>query len=99
MSKKSESIRAAALLIELKGWTQDCYARNKKGHAVVVQTDEAICYCASGAMLAAGCDENAFLAVQNKLGLPIPKWNDYRSQTKEEVIGTLREIALQLEED
>lgn len=45
---------AKALLERPNGWTQGCCARNAKGVPTNLEFDEAVCFCAMGALWRAG---------------------------------------------
>lgn len=53
MRKTIDILRSARSLVEV-GWTQEAYARNDAGTQVFLVSDAAVCYCALGALLAAG---------------------------------------------
>lgn len=60
-----ELITKAADLIETKGWTQGCNARNAAGERVYVDTPDAACFCVYGAL--AKCVEQELLGQLNDI--------------------------------
>jgi hypothetical protein len=105
MNNVKEVLLNAAKLLEEKGWTQRTYARDKHGFSTVSTDDDAVCFCAIGAINRAGFELKdyeetlrleAVAVLSESLGEfdnSISQWNDYHRRTKEEVISKLKEVA------
>lgn len=82
MKKPSEVLRAARELITDRfSWTTGTYARNKNSAPVSSRRDDAVCWCASGAINASDdCDlslgYHAKKALEDVMGCPISQFND-----------------------
>ena len=98
--KPSEILFAAADKIEPKGaWTQGSFARNSRGIMADPLSEDAICWCASGAIISAnGKDDHvAFLAKRafenSVIKSHIYDWNDDPERTQSQVVSALRSAA------
>ena len=94
-----ETLLKAADILETKGWTQEYFARNKKGEMTNVIGD-ATCFCAMGAISAA--EGGPYVSIYDKetvkyLGEHVDdlvfRWNDAPDQTAVNVIKIMRECA------
>jgi len=74
-----------------KGWTQEASARDSNGEVVDISSPSAVCWCVSGALMAA-YGVGGWLAARNKLvavldvRLPLTAWNDFPGRTQAEVL-------------
>lgn len=84
-------------------WTQGTYARTIEGIEVYTRDQNAVCFCAIGAITKAYATANnerfnAFKKLQAKLveelgeDIDIPEWNDDPERTWEEVYNKLKEL-------
>lgn len=69
----TDILRTARHFVEA-GWTQGAYARDIGDVGVSPENSAAVCYCAVGALLAAGYQ--AGLTADEMRGHSIPRWND-----------------------
>lgn len=85
---------ARALIADEKNWTQDSFARNSAGETTEPADDEAVCYCAIGALakvarLSPECNLPAENLVEEEalmLGwINVPEFND--NHTHAEVLA------------
>ena len=101
--KTSEVLRAARAKI-VQGWTQGAFARDAEGRSTPWQGDEAVCWCAMGAIGCVGPDhddiaESVLIALQRAIGptgyTAISHFNDADGRTKDDVLAAFdRAIAL-----
>ncbi len=98
-------LRDAADLIEPEGaWTQNDFARDSAGNSINVHDDNAVCFCALGAIRKAGdCwtyhgQEEAVANLQEHVGHPVAIWNDHPKRTQAEVVAFMRGAAIWMEE-
>ncbi|MGV0964165.1 MAG: DUF6197 family protein [Polynucleobacter sp.] len=94
----------AADLIEPEGkWTQGAYGRDATG-CEVIGVENAVCFCAMGAMYKARGDIGAFehdpdlvrplaALIERTCDAAIDDWNDASERTQTEVVSALREAA------
>jgi hypothetical protein len=102
MSKSvSEILDAAADLIEPEGaWTQGTWARKASGSLTSAHFEDAVCFCARGAIVRAGnFPLTAELPRLNDLAgfrnaAEMARWNDAPERTQAEVVAKLREAAM-----
>jgi hypothetical protein len=98
----SEILSAAADLIEPEGcWTQRAYCRNADGKALGWGSDEAVCWCitgATGTVDEEGCGTDADRFLRRLLKSGVSLWNDAPERTQAEVVATLREAAAKAKE-
>ena len=92
----------AADLIEPEGaWTTDAEARNADGDEGEYDMEDAVCFCAGGAIwrcspsLAAASLAGNYLA---EMVGEVPAWNDDSRRTQPEVVAKLREVAAKARE-
>jgi hypothetical protein len=91
--------RAADKIAPEGAWTQKTYARSTpKGRGVGVYNPKAICWCALGAIWASepsfDAQRRAIEALRAVAGVRhVPKWNDSKRRTQDEVVAALREAA------
>jgi hypothetical protein len=96
-------LEVAAQLVE-KGWTKGALARDAEGYAVSLESDDAVCFCAIGAINRAvwwlGPQGGVWVAViiMNDVQAVLPShekslhfWNDYDAKDAAEVAAKLRE--------
>jgi hypothetical protein len=82
-------LTAARALVE-RGWTQGEYARHKNGRPIGPAEPNAVCWCATGAIMATGKSLAADLAVYHlgdALGDSVLRWNDTPGRTQAEVLA------------
>jgi len=105
IQSNADILEEAARLIEPQGaWVKGYYALNSRG--IEADTaEEAVCYCALGAIsVAAGGnppDEMGSRAqelLHTVISGPIDKWNDAPERTQEEVVAKLHEAAAKARE-
>lgn len=83
---------AARAKIE-QGWTQGKMARDNDGVSVRPLSDDATCWCAAGAITAAGSSAQPMLAARAALTKAVAcrdfigVWNDKRGRTQAEVLA------------
>jgi hypothetical protein len=101
----ADILERAADLIEPEGkWTQQFYARDASGSRVPEYTANAVCWCASGAILRTAGDWTstecgaAHRFLVSAVGASIPEWNDAPGRTQAEVVSALREAAAKARE-
>jgi hypothetical protein len=98
-SVTTKILKLARKLLAEKGWTQGEYARDKRQDPVHSDYKGAVCYCALGALAAAGHKLKApehigwpraalreAIGVDNDAG-SIPDWNDAPERTKRQVLA------------
>lgn len=89
----------AADLIEPEGaWTQGWFARNAGGSDTGTNDEDAVCWCAFGAVERACQSKWSKLSTATNLlgglvGGMISDWNDAPERTQAEVVSKLREAA------
>lgn len=84
-----EILKGARALIE-KGWCQGRYATDTNGAPASERSDNAVCFCISGALfrLGAGAGAPASYAVRAAIDYAyLVAWNDKRGRTKEQVLA------------
>lgn len=95
-----EVLLKAAALVE-RGWCQGHYALDDHGNPALVE-DDASCFCAEGAIIAAGRTDSGsdFMETVRVLGRAIGvheskiiAWNDAPGRTQAEVVAALRAAA------
>lgn len=89
-----EILKAARELIaKPNGWTQRVMARNDSGAAVAASDSEASCFCAWGAIRAAGGDWEwpALKALDGVAGERVETFNDAPGRTQAEVVAKFDE--------
>ena len=93
----ADKIEAAALVLSLpEWWTQGALARSRSGHKVSYGDRSASCFCAAGALYAAGVsDRTMYLLLEKKKGL-LGVWNDTPGRTNTEVASFLFDCADEL---
>ena len=76
--EKIEALRKASLLLQEKGWTQGCFARDKEGKGVNPTSKNAICFCIAGACIKTLSDCSLILTPLSLScgNLPIGVFND-----------------------
>ena len=104
----SEVLACAADLIERPGgWTQGVFARDKRGYKVDVDSADAVCFCAVGAIRHCSGDwsETIERKAQDLMGLTAPVafraivgWNDDSDRKQEEVVAALRAASTKAKE-
>lgn len=94
-------LKETAVFLKYHGWTQKAYSRNAEGEVVTNDSENAISFCAMGAMYKIlrrpdlTYKEQNILAVQaaehfnNIIGIPLIAFNDGLAKSKEEVIEAL----------
>lgn len=112
--KTSKVLRAAANLIEERGWTQGASAKSKTGRIVLVKSRSAACFCSSGAIERAARTGNEERSALLSLGATIlasnvPKyihrtlrvvaWNDEDGRTKAQVLEMIERAARNSEKE
>lgn len=98
------TLRDAKALIEAKGWTQNCEARNARGAEVSPHDPGATCFCGVGAIVAASLAarrRNTTPAIEALsltvpgYGFDFPVYNDEADRIVEDVLARFDEaIAL-----
>lgn len=98
--KPSEILRKAADLIEPEGaWTQEAFARTKRGRPIGYGEAPAMCFCALGAMYRSSLAVPLSLAEATRdyldriVGSDVTGWNDAPERTQAEVVQALRDAA------
>jgi hypothetical protein len=86
----ADKLREARALIE-RGWTQGANARDEMGDRLFVDTDEAVCFCMMGAIIAA-VPPDQLLAAEHLLKRAVNDegveyWNDAPERTQSEVLA------------
>jgi hypothetical protein len=100
--------KAAAKIVAPGAWTQDEMARDKDGKRCHVRSDDAVCWCAEGALRNVSgadgfygpTDKDARLAwhtLFDVCGESVVGWNDERGRTAEQVAAKMIEAAELLE--
>lgn len=93
----------AAELVEA-GWCQETSAKNATGGAVRWDAEQAVCFCAAGAISRALEDTSGWSQIKYSQAIAwmqetlkgagvlsgIPKWNDAAERTQDEVAAMLR---------
>lgn len=82
-----------------KGWCRKNLAIDADGRAVLTSDLSAVAWCLSGAVCAASkfdykTMKRWFGLIESKMDEAIPKWNDRRGRTKEQVIALLKSVNL-----
>lgn len=99
--KGVNSMKAYELLSSKEKWTKKVYATTENGTSCDPRSDEAICFCVLGAI--EKCyyvsdsieDIKIYTDVIAKLKSKvcnIPKWNDAKERTYEEIVEVLKEL-------
>lgn len=102
----SEVLAAAADLLEKPGaWTQGVFARRENGRNAGPTYDDAVCFCAVGAVMrvVGGSRSPAYYDAFNRLNamarrkhfMHVAMWNDAPERTQAEVVTALRQAARQ----
>ncbi len=91
-------LRAAEILEPEGAWGQRAYALDATGERTLWGWDNAVCWCAVGAVSRAGLDTGLDIAgplraLSDSLGENIYYFNDAPERTKAEVIAALRKAA------
>lgn len=79
-------------------WTQGYYATDANGKQTTSLSNDAICWCAIGALMKAYADDKdgnyalAFRKLNGAIRYDIINWNDAPGRTWEEVHGLLKEL-------
>lgn len=67
-----EVLRAARALIDTpEKWTQGCYAKDAKGNGLPPEDEDAVCFCASGALRHVDVDVDVCWPAFDALGLAV----------------------------
>jgi hypothetical protein len=97
-----EVLIAARWILDKIGWTQGCDARDSDGRLVSPTNSRAVCFCATGAVIAVEAEEvglrlNAIRSLERELTPPshqvpgmrvtLAFWNDQRRRTKKQVLA------------
>lgn len=96
-----ETLKTARALVA-NGWTQETFARDGSGSAVRSRAENAVCFCATGAISRACRSDHdayqlAYAAIERVVGEPPATWNDSRHRTQAEVVAAF-DRAIELEE-
>lgn len=97
--KPSEILAKAADLIAPEGaWTQGSYALSANGDTAPPEDPEAVCWCASGAILRVAPSEDAArvarrIVMETNQLFSLGQWNDRPSRTQAEVVAALRKAS------
>lgn len=94
----AEVFAAAAALIEPDGcWTQKAFALDALGQPVRSRSENAVCWCAGGAIERVSADHSLIYqtwdALERVVGGPFTAWNDEPGRTQDDVVSALREAA------
>ena len=93
MNPVADKLDEARALIE-KGWAQGSYALDEHGFQVDYKDPAAVCFFASAALWATGCDLDTRDLFKRVIGETIiPLWNDAEDRTQAEVIEAFRKAA------
>ena len=87
-----------------KGWCRGAFARTEEGQPCSVMSDNAVAWCAEGAIAAAyefqGIHyhemDQMFFHLGQKIGGKILVWNDLPEQTRHHVIATMEAVELEV---
>ena len=83
----------ARALIE-RGWTQEVEARDADGVEVFDDAEEAVCFCAVGALNRVGYSATAHRALKGVVGgEDVVDWNDSPHRTQADVIDAFKRAA------
>lgn len=87
----------AADLLEKKGWTQGCDARDADGRTVALDSELAQSFCAIGAVHRVAAHvhdaDEALNVLRRFCRNGVSPWNDAPNRRKEEVVDLLRKAA------
>ena len=102
MTTRELLIAARDLIASPGAWTQGTYARNALGESTPLQGADAVCWCASGAVLKVLEDESwddssgslwdiglrlMQDVIETQSMMTVPTWNDEESRTHGEVLA------------
>lgn len=87
-----------------KGWTQDYFAVNIDGKLVDECSDDAVCWCLSGAIEASyrhfNYKSETIYSITEEIekitGTDVVKWNDVKGRTQEEAVQLMKQVELNL---
>ena len=102
--KIADVLDKAADLIEPEGaWTQGAEARDANGEELSYPYDDAVCFCAGGAVWKAGHEWSVAISAWRLFQSTVPyedgpEWNDEPERTQAEVVAKLREAAAKARE-
>jgi hypothetical protein len=92
-TKPNEALRAARELLTPEGaWTKQALAFSADGKSVNPSSDEAVCWCVSGALFhtnGEGPTNSLWDFVELAIGGNIASWNDDPNRTHSEVLSAL----------
>jgi hypothetical protein len=89
MSAVADKLRVARALVA-KGWTQEVFARDRRGKEVRTAERSAACWCAYGAVIRADAEYDGYVYLSRAIGLTgqlISQWNDEPTRTQQEVLA------------
>ena len=97
MNAVADKLDEARALIE-GGWSQCRYAINAAGESVDVASDEAVAFCATGALNRIFTEQDGGWRTASDLlsevvGEYITVWNDHYTRTKPEVVAAFKRAA------
>jgi len=93
--------KAADLLAEPEGWTQDAFAEDADGNSVPIDSPDATCFCIRGAIMKVSGERSdgdfqkqaAHLMLNSFERSALARWNDDDMREQAEVVTALRAAA------
>ena len=91
-------LRAARALIE-RGWTQEYFAKDKDGLWILPNSTDAVCWCITGAFLAADYDAELWNHAAEIAGAKsLSDWNDAPGRTQADVLAIFDKLIAEEEQ-